>query len=71
MPVSITVDFEKGLLKTCKHEFTESKVIGCYLYLYQALFRKLIKLLPQEPDIYISGAQTNRNTHVGSKRKNQ
>ncbi|KAF0990215.1 hypothetical protein HZS_5830 [Henneguya salminicola] len=53
MPESITVDLEKGLLNAFKHEFTESKIIGCYFHLKQALFRKLKKLLSQEPDIYL------------------
>ncbi|KAF0985599.1 hypothetical protein HZS_3309, partial [Henneguya salminicola] len=51
MSVSTTVDFEKRLLNACKQEFTECKIIGCYFHLKQALFRKLKKLLPQEPDI--------------------
>ncbi|KAF0989761.1 hypothetical protein HZS_5232 [Henneguya salminicola] len=31
----------------------ESKILGCYFHLKQALFRKLKKLLPQVPDIYL------------------
>ncbi|KAF0985914.1 hypothetical protein HZS_2113 [Henneguya salminicola] len=53
MPVSITVDFEPGLLNACKQEFTESKIIGCYFHLKQALSRRLKKVLLQEPNIYL------------------
>lgn len=52
MPSSITIDFEKGLVNACKHEFPESYLIGCYFHLKQALHRKLKKLNPNQPKIY-------------------
>ena len=43
MPRVITTDFEKALISAVKHEFPESRIIGCYFHLKQALQRKLIK----------------------------
>ncbi|KAF0985319.1 hypothetical protein HZS_6860 [Henneguya salminicola] len=43
MPKIITVDFEYSLIWPVKHEFTASKILGCYFYYKQALLRKLTK----------------------------
>ena len=44
MPRYITCDFEIGLINSLKHEFTESKISGCYFHLKQSIFKKLKKL---------------------------
>ncbi|KAF0990297.1 hypothetical protein HZS_7986 [Henneguya salminicola] len=35
MPMMITVDFEYYLISSVKHEFTESKILGCYFHSYK------------------------------------
>lgn len=44
MPSVITVDFEKSLISAVKHEFPQSRILGCFFHLKQALFRKLRKI---------------------------
>lgn len=43
MPRIVTTDFEKALICAVKQEFPESRVLGCYFHLKQALLRKITK----------------------------
>lgn len=43
MPKIITTDFEKALISAVKQEFPDTKILGCYFHLKQALHRKLKK----------------------------
>ncbi|KAF0985427.1 hypothetical protein HZS_6368 [Henneguya salminicola] len=45
MTRTITTDFEKALISAVKQEFAESRILGCYFHLKQALQRKLKKKL--------------------------
>ncbi|KAF0993227.1 hypothetical protein HZS_5727 [Henneguya salminicola] len=43
IPRIISVDFMYSLISQVKHEFTESKILGCYFHYKQALLRKFTK----------------------------
>lgn len=43
MPRIITSDFESSLLKAIRHEFPESRLLGCYFHFKKAIERKLTK----------------------------
>ncbi|KAF0985932.1 hypothetical protein HZS_3412 [Henneguya salminicola] len=65
MPVSITVAFEKGILNTCKHEFKENKNSLMLFSFKTSPFQKIKKNIASRTG-YISDAQIDQNTHVGS-----
>ncbi|KAF0989483.1 hypothetical protein HZS_934 [Henneguya salminicola] len=44
MPSVITVDFENSVISAVKHEVQQSRLLGCYFHLKQAIFRKLKKI---------------------------
>jgi len=48
-PVSIGVDFEKGLINAVRYFFENSIIIGCLFHFKQALFRKILKLGLKKP----------------------
>ncbi|KAF0989255.1 hypothetical protein HZS_5593 [Henneguya salminicola] len=43
-PLTITIDFEKGLISACVKQFKNTHIIGCLFHYKKALRRKLIKL---------------------------
>ncbi|KAF0985245.1 hypothetical protein HZS_1384 [Henneguya salminicola] len=43
MPRTVTTDFEKALISAVRQEFPQSRIMGCYFHLKQALQRKLVK----------------------------
>ncbi|KAF0985521.1 hypothetical protein HZS_2887 [Henneguya salminicola] len=43
MPITISLDLQKGLANACKQEFSGSILMGCYFHLKQAYYRKLKK----------------------------
>jgi hypothetical protein len=49
MPKLCTVDFEKGLINAVQHEFSQSKMVGCFFHFKQALFKRMRRMgLPKK-----------------------
>jgi hypothetical protein len=53
-PLSVTCDFEKGLIKAVRDQFSGVAVVGCLFHFKQALRRKMIKLKLAEDVITVA-----------------
>lgn len=53
MPTGISVDFELSLIKAIRHEFPDSRLIGCFFHMKQAISRKMKKLELPDCDIQL------------------
>lgn len=42
-PKIVTTDFELSLMKAVNYEFPQTRILGCYFHLKQAIFKKLKK----------------------------
>jgi MULE transposase domain len=53
-PLTVTCDFEKGLIKAVQQQFTGVSIVGCLFHFKQALRRKLLKLKIPDDEVSLA-----------------